>query len=329
MKEPACVDPRQSWQKLAFRLLRGLVFLAVLIAIGHRVWIERERLAAYDFGLDYRWIGVSGFCYLIGMSACALFWWVAMRDCRASPNGLSVATAYFAGHLGKYVPGKGLVVVIRAAVVKGPGVTIGIAAMTCFIETLLMMATGSLLSLLSLPFLQVQHRSYLILISAGLTAVLGLLVSPPVVSRLKTIATKPFPGVARDFECRVRWITLGNGIVLMWAAWFLAGLSLAGLLASMGQLGLVAAQLGIIKAYALMVCVVALATVGGFVSMVPGGLGMREWILVETLGPIIGGSQAIVAAILLRLVWLVAEILATGVLWLVYIQWKKRALLPG
>ncbi len=271
----------------------------------------------------------SGACYLAGMSACAFFWYAAMRDCKASPSALSVATAYFAGHLGKYVPGKGLVVVIRAAVVKGPGVTIGLAAITSFVETLLMMATGSLISLVSLPLLRVPRRAYLILISAGLTVVFGLLVSPPVVSRLKMIVTKPFPDVGQDFDFRLRWITLGFGVVMMWAAWLLAGLSLIGLLVSMGKFGQIVLQLGITKSYALLVCVVALATVGGFVSMVPGGLGTREWILVETLGPMIGGSQAIVAAILLRLVWLFAEITASGVLWIVYGQWKKQAILPS
>ena len=309
--------------------MRWSIFLAVSIAIGHRVWLEREKLAAFEFTLDYRWVVFGGACYLAGMSACALFWHAALRDCKASPSALSVATAYFAGHLGKYVPGKGLVVVIRAAVVKGPGVTIGLAAITSFVETLLMMATGSLISLVSLPILRVPRRSFLILISAGLTAVFGLLVSPPVMSRLKMIVAKPFPEVDRNSDFRIRWITLGYGVVMMWLAWVLAGLSLIVLLASMGNLGQITMQLGIAKAYALLVCVVALATVGGFISMVPGGLGTREWILVETLGPMIGSSQAIVAAILLRMVWLAAEIAASGVLWMVYGQWKKQALLPG
>jgi len=324
-----CSSVRRPLRKLAWQVLRWSLFPVVLIAIGHRVWLEREKLAAFDFSLDYRWILFSGACYLVGMSACAIFWHAAMRDCKASPSALSVATAYFAGHLGKYVPGKGLVVVIRAAVVKGPEVTVGLAAITCFIETLLMMATGSLTSLVILPFLQVPRRPYLVLIAAGLTAIFGLFVSPPVMSRLKKIAMKPFPNVGQDFDFRLRWITLGFGVVMMSVAWLLAGLSLVGLLASMGSFGQVVLQIGIAKAYALLVCVVALATVGGFVSMIPGGLGTREWILVETLGPMIGGSQAIVAAILLRLVWLVAEIAASGVLWIVYSQWKRKAQLPN
>jgi uncharacterized membrane protein YbhN (UPF0104 family) len=323
------VGAQSVWKKLALQLLRWAVFLAVSVAIGRRIWLEKEKLAAYNFSLDYGWLVISGLCYFIGMSACAVFWWSAMRDCRSKPNWLSLGTAYFAGHLGKYVPGKGLVVVIRATLVKGPRVTIGLAAVTCFVETSLMMATGSLIASLTLPFLQIPRKGLLAVISAGMAAGLGLLICPPVIDRLKAIAARPFPSLARSPDYRISWSTLAGGTALMTVAWLLAGLSLAGLLAAMGQMGHLASELGVSKACVLLVAVVALATVGGFVSMIPGGLGTREWILLETLGPVIGNTQAIVAAILFRLVWLFSEVLAASLFWMVYSQWKKRNLLPG
>lgn len=329
MREPEPVDAQSAWKKPALRLLRWSVFLAVSIAIGRRVWLEKEKLAAYDFSLDYRWLVVSGLCYLIGMCACAVFWWTAMRDCRSRPNWLSLGAAYFAGHLGKYVPGKGLVVVIRATLVRGPRVTIALAAITCFVETVLMMATGSLIASLTLPFLQIPRKGLLAAISAGMAAGLGLLVSPPVIDRLKDIATRPFPSLGRPPDCRISWSTLASGTALMAVSWLLSGLSLAGLLAGMGQMSHLASELGASKAYALLVSIVALATVGGFISMIPGGLGTREWILLETLGPVIGNTQAIVAVILFRMVWLFSEVLAASLFWIVYSQWKRQNLLPG
>jgi hypothetical protein len=65
----------------------------------------------------------------------------------------------------------------------------------------------------------------------------------------------------------------------------------------------------------MLTAVAALATVGGFVSLTPGGLGSREWVLVETLAPHIGADHALVAAILLRLVWVTAEASAAGGCW--------------
>ena len=54
---------------------------------------------------------------------------------------------------------------------------------------------------------------------------------------------------------------------------------------------------------------VALATVAGFVvAVLPGGLGVREGVLMSALAPALGSDHAVVAALLLRLVWVVAEL---------------------
>ena len=54
---------------------------------------------------------------------------------------------------------------------------------------------------------------------------------------------------------------------------------------------------------------VALATVAGFVvAVLPGGLGVREGVLMSALAPALGSDRAVVAALVLRLVWVVAEL---------------------
>ena len=60
---------------------------------------------------------------------------------------------------------------------------------------------------------------------------------------------------------------------------------------------------------------VALATVAGFVvPIAPGGLGVREWVLWTALASSIDGDRAVVAAIVLRLAWIVGELVAAAVL---------------
>jgi uncharacterized membrane protein YbhN (UPF0104 family) len=46
----------------------------------------------------------------------------------------------------------------------------------------------------------------------------------------------------------------------------------------------------------------------------PGGLGVREGVLISLLTPALGPDLAVVAAFLLRLVWVVAELAAAAVL---------------
>jgi hypothetical protein len=60
---------------------------------------------------------------------------------------------------------------------------------------------------------------------------------------------------------------------------------------------------------------VALATVAGFlVAVLPGGLGVREGVLMSVLAPAIGSDQAVIASLVLRLVWVVAELVAAAIL---------------
>ena len=60
------------------------------------------------------------------------------------------------------------------------------------------------------------------------------------------------------------------------------------------------------------VAAVALATVAGFISMLPGGAVVREAVLTELMIPYLGGGAALIAAVLLRLVWLTAELCIAG-----------------
>ena len=57
---------------------------------------------------------------------------------------------------------------------------------------------------------------------------------------------------------------------------------------------------------------VALSMVAGFVSLLPGGAGVREMVISTLLTPIIGPVFAIISAVSLRVVWLLCELGAAG-----------------
>jgi hypothetical protein len=63
----------------------------------------------------------------------------------------------------------------------------------------------------------------------------------------------------------------------------------------------------------LMTATVALAMVAGFLSLLPGGAGVREYIILTLLAPSFGVVAATVSALLLRVTWLASE-LSFGVL---------------
>ena len=101
------------------------------------------------------------------------------------------------------------------------------------------------------------------------------------------------------------------GWLLTAIGWVVAGLSFWAVLRSLG-----AADANPIGQLHLYTAGVTLATVAGFVSFVPGGAVVREAVLAELMVPLLGDAVALVSAILLRLVWLVAELVISGILYL-------------
>ena len=69
--------------------------------------------------------------------------------------------------------------------------------------------------------------------------------------------------------------------------------------------------------YPLTLACVTLATVAGFVSLLPGGIGVRELVMIPLLSARFDPVTAIVAAVVIRLVWLVTELTTTGIIFLV------------
>jgi hypothetical protein len=76
----------------------------------------------------------------------------------------------------------------------------------------------------------------------------------------------------------------------------------------------------------------ALPVVAGFLSMIPGGLVVRDGLMVlllgavlgELLGPVLGDSTALVVTALVRLNWLVSECVACGILEIAYRMRRKN-----
>jgi uncharacterized membrane protein YbhN (UPF0104 family) len=62
---------------------------------------------------------------------------------------------------------------------------------------------------------------------------------------------------------------------------------------------------------------VALALVAGFLSLLPGGVGIREWVIMTLLAGPFGAGAAAVSAILLRVAWLGAEFVLAAVVYLI------------
>jgi uncharacterized membrane protein YbhN (UPF0104 family) len=247
--------------------------------------------------------------YLSGLVCFGLFWHLALHAMGQRPTLLESLRSYTLSHLGKYVPGKALVVLIRSDRVSSTRVKRSVAVVGVFVETLGMMAVGGILASLLLigGYGRTHESGWLIVLAVGLAVGAGIGASPPM-----------FRFVLRYLSKRRGLLTLGEAIEgLSWQ--FLAK---GWLLAAGGWLFFGASMIFVLGAfpsnesgpildsgdYPQIVAAVSLSMIAGFISLLPGGAGVREMVISTLLTPMIGPVFAVISAISLRVVWLLCEL---------------------
>jgi hypothetical protein len=316
--EPHVKENRSSLRRWLLTAAKLLVVALVVWAVHGTIAraldeLHKPQLREHPWTLQPGWLAAAGGLYLLGLLPEGLFWRRALAALGQNVSLGRTLRAYYIGHLGKYVPGKAMVVVLRTGMICGPGVDTGIAAASVFLETLTMMAVGALLAAAILAFGYARHGPWL-WVSLAMMVAAGIPTLPPVFSRLARLlgVGRSNPAVAAKLA-QFRYRTLLWGWVIMLAGWALMGASLWATLRALGV-----ENVGLLGDLHLVTAAVALATVAGFVSLVPGGAVVREGVLVGALLlllPQLGDVVALLTAIVLRLVWLVAELLISAILY--------------
>jgi hypothetical protein len=275
-----------------------------------------EQIGQQQWELHFGWLALAGVLYLLGMLPAGLFWYRVLRVLGQEAQLGETLRAYYIGHLGKYVPGKVMVVVIRAGMIRSHRVHAGVAAASVFVETLTMMAVGACIAA-GIIATMLYDESLMLWTALGLMLVAGLPTVPPVFRRLARLAGvgKSDPTTAENLS-KLGYGTLLLGWLLMGVVWLATGCSLWAVFRALGV------ELGLWEHLAGYTAAVSLAMVAGFLSLIPGGLGVRDLILLKLIVTLFGESGvteaiATVTSALLRLVWLVAELVISGILYVV------------
>jgi hypothetical protein len=301
----------RTWLKPALKLA---LLAAVIWGLHRTVMSAWEQLEAQNWSpasLRPGWLVAAGALYFLGQLFPGWFWREVIGELGPRPRLGEAFRAYYIGHLGKYVPGKATVILIRAGLVRGSGASATAATLAVFYETLSTLAVGAGLAA-AILVVRFPGRPWLILSAVGLAAVVGGPTLPFVFRRLvkMTGVGRLNPGVAQEAQ-RLGYRTMGLAWLALPWAWLLMGGSLWATLAAVGY----DSPLGFADQLAICVAAAAIATVAGFISFLPGGLGVREAALFELLIPWFGADAALVSTVLSRLVWLVAELLISGILY--------------
>ncbi len=294
-------------------LVRGALLVLVTIGIWRTVGRAIDDLQDRGFELAQirpGYLLAAGFCYLVGLLPSWWFWHRTLQAMGQRPGCRETLRAFFVGHLGKYVPGKALVIVLRTDLVRSHRVSTSVAATSVFVETLTMMGVGAFLAAALLAALFREHV-WLIGLAIGLMVAIGVPTLPPIFRMIVRLV-----GVRRiepDIDAALAGLDyrlMSFGWITMAAGWWMLGVSLWLVLQAVGaSIAFTPYELSLVTACA------ALAVVAGFLSLLPGGIGIRELVVMTLLAEPFGAGAAAISAILLRLVWLLGELILAGALY--------------
>jgi len=297
---------RGSWsaRRLVFLALKLLIIVVVLWFIRRTLieaWAELQRRPLH---IAFAPLLLSGGLYLGGTFFCGLFWQRVLHSLGQKVSLWQALGAYYVGHLGKYVPGKAMVVVLRAGMISSAGGDAALTVAAVFFETFTMIASGAFLAAViiaaAFPF-----RWSLVFTALSVMIITLLPTVPPVFRWLvRRLALGRLSPETADNLAGLSFSLTGLGWLLNLAGWAMLGLSYTAVLWAIGA--------GAFAHVHLHVAAVCLATVVGFVSFLPAGAVVREAILAEMMASRLGGATALTAALLLRLVWLTAELAVAG-----------------
>jgi glycosyltransferase 2 family protein len=291
--------------------IASVVFVFLVLTIRKAYIDVMEHREHLDFSaMDWRWLLLGLLVYMIGMMPAAIAWLQTLRAFGETVPLWVGLHAYFLGHLGKYVPGKAMVIVLRVGRLAPHGIGIKPTVVSIFVETFTSVAIGAILGCVCL-FLAPQFPPTWMMTCAAICIPCSLVFLLPHTFRLVLtfLAKSKIGRMPRSVGDAFTWRMMMRTCAWMILGWLLHGtagwLVLSGIQTTPG--------LWTFHAWAACVSAVSLGAVVGFASMLPGGAVIRELVITWLLSSIVPQPIALFAAIAFRLANLIAEFLVVGV----------------
>ena len=303
-----------SWfmrYKPVLRLAIGIVVLVFLVITIRKAILEvLEHRDHLDFhAMDSRWLFAGVIAYAIGMMPAAAAWLQTLRAFGQSVPFWAGMHAYFLGHLGKYVPGKAMVIVLRVGKLAPLGIEIKPTIVSIFVETLTSVAVGAVVGCLFI-FLGPEFPPGWLVLGAAICVPCSILLLLPHTFRalLAILAKSRIGRMPRSVSEAFTW-----RMMLRTCAWMALGWLIHGTAAWLVLSGIQPTpSLWTVHAWTSCVAAVSLGSVVGFASMLPGGAVIRELVITWLLSHIVPQPIALLAAIAFRVANLLAEFLVVG-----------------
>lgn len=279
------------------RVVLGIVLFLLVILAAARSWTDVRTALARMTTLE---LVLSELLVLVGLAVSVLTWQAALRELGCKVRLRSASKIYLVGQLGKYLPGSVWALIAQMELARKAGVPraqgVGASIVAIGVNVVTGLAIGLAVVPSALPGAAWETITLLTMLALGACAL-----SPPILTRLVNVllGIAKRPAMKRD----VSW----RGVVTM------TGWSVSSWICYGGSLFVLALAVGAPFGQSLPLCVAGMAlamTLGFLVVLAPSGIGVREGVMVAALAPVLDQPEALAVALVARLLFTIADLIA-------------------
>jgi len=287
------------------RWMRRVAQWVVIAASVTYLAFNLRLLLTSDLSLTWRWpfLLFSWFSTLIALWLGATAWWLVLKGLGQPLGWIDAASIHLISNLAKYLPGYAWQIASKAYLTRQRGISTRLLSTAMLMEMFALLGSGTVLAAIVVKDASLGFPSAfsLFVLIAGTAVFLGLLGLPFLWPYLATHLRLP---------PMLQGSCYALAILAMVAGWIWFAVSFWALAAALVPLSMTTWPLFLFS------------TVGSFlislaVLFVPGGLGVRESTITFLLTPLLGAGIAALVATLSRLILVLSELSAAGLIsWL-------------
>ena len=298
-------------------ILQVIVGIILVIFLARYLDSQWDEFQSVEVAFHPFWFGLAQLLFFIGMGSIPFGSSVVVQQLGGTNTYFDIWHTFFLSQVLKYLPGSLWALPSRAYLYHRRGLKGQAAVESVFWESGLLLVSAIALSILSIPLLQddAEFTSVVVVLGAFLLAFFAGLVLLKT-SQFQQLMTRiPFMNVS----FRMSYRTLPKVLLSYTLTWSIIGLGFA-FLGYAFEL-----DLAISDVIALIGLFSASWAVGFLAFFTPGGIGVRDALLVLGMNQLADAPFPLAVAIAARICWTVSEIIGLGIMTVIYHRGNNRA----
>lgn len=294
-------------------LLSYSLTILLLAALGYYIYRNFSKIRCYDFEFHWTLIIAAFFAALCGYLVMFSVWRKLADSFGLKAPTILAAKAYYFSQLGKYVPGKVGLVLVRMDAYRG--YSRKSVALATGVEYVASFISACILVLVATVFWDIHLPPYLRWLALGLLVILLAALWPPVLKRAANILFKLIKRQPIQLVPSFGRMLIFVSMYLLVGLFY--GLSLLLVLNSLSPVGF--------EYYFIVTGTFRFASLIGIAAIfAPSGIGIREGVLMLILPAFIPEPTVIIGAIMIRFVLISAELTLAGLFTLLEKNSKRK-----